>query len=273
MANRVNQAVTESDTPAAYCPSELRSGNPSDRLTIALETSSRVGSIAIGRGDECLLDHTFSGPMQHATELVPALQQLTQTLGRKAADIGEIIVSIGPGSFTGVRISVMVARTLSQVLRCKLIAVPTTEVLALNAPVGSAPNIGVVLDARRGMIFGACYRVNYTLSAPRPEIQVIMEPTLGSPETLPASWPEPIQLLGEGIEYHRAALSTAGFDDRLLPAETAVPRASALYQLGRRRADRGQFVPREALLPLYLRKPEAEEVWEKRQGASTDAKT
>jgi tRNA threonylcarbamoyladenosine biosynthesis protein TsaB len=100
-----------------------------------------------------------------------------------------------------------------------------------------------------------------------------MEPTLGWPETLPASWPEPIQLLGEGIEYHRAALSTAGFDDRLLPAETAVPRASALYQLGRRRADRGQFVPREALLPLYLRKPEAEEVWEKRQGASTDAKT
>ena len=263
--------MTESDTPAAYCPSELRSGNPSDRLTIALETSSRVGSIAIGRGDECLLDHTFSGPMQHATELVPALQQLTQTLGRKAAEIGEIIVSIGPGSFTGVRISVMVARTLSQVLGCKLVAVPTTEVLALNAPVGSAPNIGVVLDARRGMIFGACYRVKHTLCAPWPEIQVIMEPTLGRPETLPASWPQPIQLLGEGIQYHRGTLSAAGFNDRLLPAETAVPRASALYQLGRRRADQGQFVLREALLPLYLRKPEAQELWEKRQAESSGA--
>ncbi|MGC8559092.1 MAG: tRNA (adenosine(37)-N6)-threonylcarbamoyltransferase complex dimerization subunit type 1 TsaB [Phycisphaerae bacterium] len=248
------------------------SGNQNDRLTVAMETSSRVGSIAIGSGDECLLEHTFSGPMQHATELVPALQERLFSLGRRPADIKEIIVSVGPGSFTGVRISVMVARTLSQVLGCKLIAVPTTEVLALNAPVGSAPNIGVVLDARRGMIFGACYRVNHTQPATWPELQVIMEPTLGSPKTLPTSWPQPIQLLGEGIEYHRAALFAAGFDDRLLPAETAVPRASALYQVGRRRAARGHFVLREALLPLYLRKPEAQELWEKRQGQSSGMK-
>ncbi len=231
-----------------------------------------MGSIAIGTADQCLREHTFSGPMQHATELLPAVESLMDDLGFAPADIQDVVVSIGPGSFTGVRIAVMAARTLAQALGCRLVGVPTTEVLALNAPQdGNAP-IGVVLDARRGMIFAACYQwesasAEVGTDDAGPVLQTLLEPTLADPKDILARWPRNIQLLGEGLAYHRDAVGGAGLQSRVLAPETAIPRAAALYRLGRWRADRGEFTTREALLPLYLRKPEAQELWESRHGS------
>lgn len=265
-------ALDRADSPDASTVTRTAGERP---LTIAIETSSRVGSIAIGTGKECVCERTFSGPMQHATELLPTLQLLMDDFGYTPADIGTIAVSVGPGSFTGVRIAVMTARTLSQVLGCLLIGVPTSEVLALNAPRRGDEPIGVVLDARRGMIFAACYQ---WMSA-SPEngadvsglvLKTLSDPTLADPKEVLARWPRNIQLLGEGITYHQEAIAVAGLESRVLPQATAVPRASALYRLGRWRAERGEIISREDLLPLYLRKPEAQENWEARQSRGRD---
>ena len=272
-ANKGGHQVTESDTATESGHLPLAGGTVKESITIAMETSSRMGSIAVGIGDRCLQEHTFSGPMQHATELLPAVELLMDDIGFSPADIGVVAVSIGPGSFTGVRIAVMAARTLSQVLGCRLVGVPTTEVLALNAPQDGSVPIGVVLDARRGMIFAACYQwvsasVEGGAGGMGPVLQTLLEPTLGDPKEILARWPRNIQLLGEGIAYHRDAIDGAGLDSRVLEPATAVPRAAALYRLGRWRADRGEFTARDALLPLYLRKPEAQELWEARHGES-----
>jgi tRNA threonylcarbamoyladenosine biosynthesis protein TsaB len=264
--------VTESDT-ANTSPRFFPAEDPAKgRLSVAIETSSRTGSIAIGTGAQCLREHTFSGPMQHATELLPALQLLVKEMGASPSDIGEVMVSIGPGSFTGVRIAVMVARTLAQVLGCRLIGVPTTQALALNAPQTDDAPIGIVLDARRGMIFAAAYQwavvwaQERTDRRPVLELKTLQEPVLADPADILQHWPRNIQLLGEGIAYHKQAVDAAGLASQVLGPETAVPRAAALYQCGRWRAERGEFTPREELLPLYLRKPEAQELWEARHG-------
>lgn len=266
--------MTESDTASNGGVRPITKGLARRQLRVAIETSSRTGSIAVGTGAQCWREHIFSGPMQHATELLPALQQLINDLDAVPSDIGEVIVSIGPGSFTGVRIAVMTARTLAQVLGCRLIGVPTTEVLALNAPRAADTPIGVVLDARRGLIFAATYQ---WISAPVPartdgqpalELKTLLEPKLADPADILPQWPRNIQLLGEGIPYHQQAVQMAGLDARVLGPETAMPRAAALYQLGSRRAERGEFTAIEALLPLYLRKPEAQELWEARHSGA-----
>ncbi len=246
-------------------------------VCVAIETSSRVGSVAVGLGDMLRAEKVFSGPMRHAAELMPTLSELVRAIGRRPADITEVYVSIGPGSFTGVRIAVMVARSLTQALGCRLVAVPTTEVLAHNSPEDITGYVGVVLDAKRGQIFTACYQkvsagdtpseVPGTQPVAPPFIQVVA-PTLGDPRTLLAPWPRPLSLLGEGIEYHREAIGDAGPGITLLPGITAVPRAAAVYALGRWRSRQGLFTDRENLVPLYLRLPEAQELWEKRHAAA-----
>jgi len=84
------------------------------------------------------------------------------------------------------------------------------------------------------------------------------------PARLFAEAPRPIAVIGEGINYHREAIDASGADvlERLL----WWPQASNVHHLGWRLAERGAFTPTRELVPLYVRRPEAEELWEKRHG-------
>ena len=75
-----------------------------DSLELAVETSGRIGSVTIGKQGKILAQRTFSGPMTHSIELFPAISTLLSDLGKRPADIHQVYISIGPGSFTGLRI-------------------------------------------------------------------------------------------------------------------------------------------------------------------------
>ena len=80
---------------------------------VAIETSSRVGSVAIGLGPDMLERLTFGAELNHAVELLPAMDQLTCRQGWPAGGVDHLYVSAGPGSFTGLRIGITVARALA----------------------------------------------------------------------------------------------------------------------------------------------------------------
>ncbi|RPJ38284.1 MAG: tRNA (adenosine(37)-N6)-threonylcarbamoyltransferase complex dimerization subunit type 1 TsaB, partial [Planctomycetaceae bacterium] len=79
-------------------------------LILAVETSSRVGSVALARGPALLAQSTFSGPLQHSAEIFPAISQLLNRFHFVPGDIAQVHVAIGPGSFTGLRIAVTMAK-------------------------------------------------------------------------------------------------------------------------------------------------------------------
>lgn len=105
-------------------------------LILALETSSRMGSVAIAIGEKMLAETTFSGPARHSAEIFPAIQQLLDRFGRKSQEIEHVYISVGPGSFTGLRIATTLAKTIYLANAVKIVAVDTLDVIAANVITG-----------------------------------------------------------------------------------------------------------------------------------------
>jgi tRNA threonylcarbamoyladenosine biosynthesis protein TsaB len=221
---------------------------------VAIETSSRVGSVALVSDGRIVGEATFAHGLRNAAEMVPRIDSLLQAQGWTPQQLEEIHVSIGPGSFTGLRIGVTFAKTFAWATGARLLAVPSLAVLAENAP-ASSRHVLIVLDARRGQVFTARFERIGDRWEPR-------EPARLSPlaDALARS-PRPILLLGEGLSVHRPPDET----DILITGEALwIPTARNVARLGSLMAEAGQFTSPQNLLPLYLRQSEAEEKWESR---------
>ena len=237
---------------------------PSSPRIVAIETSSRIGSVAVACGELVLGQRQFSKAMRHAVELMPAIRDLAREQGWKPGDIDQVYVSAGPGSFTGVRIAIAIARALQQALGCQLISVPTVDVLAANAPV-EVNDLVVLMDAKRGQIYAARYQRDATSAM----LRRVDGPLLTDPRAFLSQEPHPLYILGEGIDYHREAIAAASGKIIELDKMLWQPQAVMVHKLGWALAKAGAFTEREALLPIYLRKAEAEEVWEKKHGVTS----
>jgi tRNA threonylcarbamoyladenosine biosynthesis protein TsaB len=193
----------------------------------------------------------FQHGLQHAARIIPAIDGLCREAGWKSNDIREIYVSAGPGSFTGLRIGITLAKTLAFATGAALIAVPTVKVLVENAP-SDAERVIVVLDAKRDQIFTAGFEREAT--AWRQAIPA----QLGTLAEMLNRVGRPVLLLGEGIPYH---LKFVKEDSGVKIAEESIwrARASVVARLGWVMARGGEFTPALKLEPIYIRRPEAEE--------------
>lgn len=229
-----------------------------DPRIIAIETSSASGSVALARGPRLLSERSFSTQTQHARELVPTLVQLYQECGWRAGEVEECYLSIGPGSFTGLRVAVTFARHLALATGAKLCAVPTLDVIAANALESAAPpvRLAVILDAKRGQVFGATFRLQDKA------YQRDGDPRLIEPGAL-LNEGAALSVMGEGIDYHDDAVAASG--SKVLDRSVWMPRAASVHRLGWEMSQAGLFTPPRELAPCYIRRPEAEEIWEKRQ--------
>jgi len=230
-------------------------------ISIAIETSCPRGSLAMGRGDDLVETVRFEAARRHATQVVARLAEMFDAAGAAPGDLAEVYVSVGPGSFTGVRVGVTVARTLAQALpgvRC--VAVPTAAAVAENARDRAFERLGVVLAAREG-------RVHFTRFTRRGARLVCDGPgrVRDVPELLRHVRGE-ILLIGQALRYEDFRSPGVRIGD---PRDESLhlPDAANVWRVGRRMAREGRFTPRARLLPIYPRKPEAVRLWEQRTGA------
>jgi tRNA threonylcarbamoyladenosine biosynthesis protein TsaB len=218
---------------------------------LAIETSGHVGSIALAEGDAVFVEEQFPHGLKHAAEIVPMIDRLCRSRNWSPKEIEQLYVSVGPGSFTGLRIGITLAKTLALATGVKLVAVPSVRVLAQNAP-AEADHLIIVLDAKRDQIFTARFEREGAEWRER-------EPAhLDSLTAMIERSPKPIYLLGEGIPYHEKFVPR---DDGVLitPAELWRARAGAVAKIGAEMAAGGEFADPDRLTPLYIRKPEAQE--------------
>jgi tRNA threonylcarbamoyladenosine biosynthesis protein TsaB len=219
---------------------------------LALETSGRTGSVALIEDERVLAEDHFPHGLKHAAELIPMLDRLVRAQGWTPRDIEHLYVSTGPGSFTGLRIGITLAKTYAFATGAKLVAVPSLEVLVRNAPPGWQ-NAILVLDAKRGQIFTARY-------AHRDGKFVEQEPAhLDTLAAMLARAPRPVHLIGEGLPYHQQFIPSDDSRIVLTSPPSWRARAAVVAELGIQRAGRGEFTDPQALVPLYIRLPEAEE--------------
>jgi tRNA threonylcarbamoyladenosine biosynthesis protein TsaB len=188
------------------------------------------------------------------------IDRLCTARGWRPQDLDELYVSAGPGSFTGLRIGITLAKSLAFATGLKLVAVPTVRVLVENAP-PEARHVIIVLDAKRDQIFTARFE-GPSGDASWQE----REPAhLDSLTAMLDRAPRPVHLLGEGIPYHRKFIPD---DPRIIitQEDTWRARARSVAKIGHQMSQSNQFTDPDRLTPIYIRKPEAEEKWEQQRG-------
>jgi len=261
-------------------------------LVLAVETSSRIGSVAIALGEKILAETAFSAPIRHSAEIFPAIGDILDRFGRKPDQIDQVHISVGPGSFTGLRIAVTLAKTMHLANAAKIIAVDTLDVIAANAtyyikeenttitfhsersevedplslsstPIGerqSPERIATITDAKRGQFFIAVYKRNTSDEQPATSDgiweKVFPDSLMTASQFLDqfARDEKPIWLLGDGLLYYKDKFKADTV--RFLDEKYWSPRASKVHLLGWKKALTNQFADPLTLTPNYLLRPD-----------------
>ncbi|HRT49371.1 MAG TPA: tRNA (adenosine(37)-N6)-threonylcarbamoyltransferase complex dimerization subunit type 1 TsaB [Anaerohalosphaeraceae bacterium] len=227
-------------------------------LALAVETSGRTGSAALGAAGTILECEFLSGHLRHGAELFTCCRSLLQRNGFTPADIDHIYISAGPGSFTGIRIAVTMAKILHLATAARIVAVSSLDVLAENAADCAAktacriPHLATILDAKRGQFYIAVFDRHDDRW-----IKTVSDCLMTADDFLNrfARGPETLWLTGEGLIYYkdRFAAPNIAFVDE----EYWFPHAANVYKLAWQQAKAGSFADPLTLTPTYLRGPEA----------------
>ena len=213
-------------------------------IGLALETSGNEGSVALDDVDPART-FRFTEGMAHGKMLLPSAERLMADAGIKRPDY--VAIGIGPGSYTGLRIGVTVARTLAWTWDCPLLGIPSLTALASQVGL-TRKTVVTAVDAGQGEIYAASF--SWQDGVPR----AITEPTMGPPEEMRAEFPTDAFYVGDGC----AKMGVAPAIDGLAPDATGVLR------LARQRFLAGEKDRIQTVLPLYLRASEAERRFEAR---------
>lgn len=245
-------------------------------LVLAVETSSRIGSVAIAHEEKILAETSFSAPLRHSAEIFPAICNLLDRFNHKPDQIGQVHISSGPGSFTGLRIAVTIAKTMYLAHTIKIVKVDTLDVIAANiinfatentlkpsnheSPITNRERFATILDAKRGQFFIAVYERkvsdNHQETKDGNMKKITHDSLMTASEFLDrfACNEEPIRLLGDGLLYHKDKFKTKG--TQFLDEQYWSPRASKVHLLGWKKAIANQFTDPMTLIPNYLLRPD-----------------
>jgi tRNA threonylcarbamoyladenosine biosynthesis protein TsaB len=223
---------------------------------LALDTTTRAGSVAVVENDRVIVERSGDLRRTHA-ERLPG--EILEALGDARSDLSEIeafAVAAGPGSFTGLRIGIATIQGLAFVRRKRVVAVSALDALAHAARRDLAPGalVGSWIDAYRGEVFSALYRVtDAPPNAPGRLIEVDGA-AVGDPQSTLARWAAHAQVdlfVGDGAVRYSEVIGRSG-------RVAAVPLlAGTIGTIAAARAQAGDTVDPAGIQPLYVRRPDA----------------
>lgn len=230
-------------------------------LTLAIDTATKVCTVALCRERELLAEYTINMGMTHSEGLLPQLEQLLARTGVEKKDIGLLAVSMGPGSFTGLRIGLATAEAMAYAWQCCLHGVDTLKALAYNIQLEGIV-LSPVLDAQKGNFYQALYQwQNGQLVELAPVAVVNAQEAL---ERI-ALQGTPALLMGECERLVKKVPDGLPTWVREAPIALRMPRASSVAWAALDEFDPEADKKIFGLEPYYIRRSEAEELWEKKQ--------
>jgi tRNA threonylcarbamoyladenosine biosynthesis protein TsaB len=179
------------------------------------------------------------------------VDRLLQDCGWDVASLEALAVSIGPGSFTGLRVGAATAKGLALALELEVAPVPTLDALAATLPFADAP-VCPLLSARRDEVYCSLYRWTGRAMERQWDYRAL------SPEAAAARLEAPVIVLGDGVEACRPYLGRLGPGLREADPVHSLPSPAVVGALGQAILAAGRGIPAEELVPLYLRPSEAE---------------
>lgn len=230
-------------------------------LILGLETATRFTSVALVDEDDVLAELTYSGPMRPSQVLMPMVDRVLREAGLDRTRLGAVAAGAGPGSFTGLRLGLATAQALAYALGIPVVGVSTLEAMAFPW-LGTGCLVVPVLDAQRGRVYAAGFPRDPAGFVPR---TVEWEALLDHLASFSESGGR-VVLVGEWAWARRQEVSSRlGEGVWVVSPELGYPRAAVVARLGREALEKGEAGDPFALRAVYLRRSEAEELWEKRQ--------
>jgi tRNA threonylcarbamoyladenosine biosynthesis protein TsaB len=222
-------------------------------MLLAIDTATDRASVALGRPGMEPIEENVAGARRHAAALLPMVERLLCRAGASLDDVRGIVLSDGPGSFTGLRVGASLAKALVQARNLPLWVAPSLLVRAAGVAEEDALVLAVA-SALRGEVYAAAYRFR------RDGLQTVLSPSVRRPDELAASSFQPDVLVGEApVEVIAALEKWAG--RRIIGPPSGSPRASQLLGLVGRPG--GAYLAEAAQWePVYGRPAEAQARWE-----------
>lgn len=235
-------------------------GTDGKMTILAMDTATMVSSVAVTTEDRVLAELTAETRFTHSETLVANIEEVLRLADVKREELSAVAVSLGPGSFTGLRIGLAAAKAIAYALSIPLVGVPTLEVLAAAFP-SPGSVVAPLIDAQKGNGYFALYRFT------EQGLVCARDVVVASPEEIAdaiANEENPVTLAGDfarkliarGVELPRNAV--------LAPITHIMPRAALVAARGIVRLQNGEGKSPMELEPIYVRRSEAEVLWEKR---------
>lgn len=227
---------------------------------LAIDTSTMLGGIAIMDESLLIAESRLNVKSTHSERLMTEIEHCLKQSGIKISDIDVFAVATGPGSFTGLRIGLSTVKGFSYATGKQIVSVPTLEALAWNFPYSKYP-VCTMLDARKKEVYAGLFKweeENF--------IRLINE-TPAKPEefardALRVTHDDKFIFAGEGAALYRdKIIEVMGEKAVFASLEKTVPSPANVAVLGFKKAKAGEFSEPISLIPMYIRKSEAEVKW------------
>jgi len=229
---------------------------------LALETSTPAGSLAVMEEKGLLGEVFINVSVSHSRRIMPSLEWLLSEIGLTIDDIDGYTISIGPGSFTGLRIGLSTIKGLAMATGKPVVGISSLEALAWNIA-GGERVICPMIDARKKEVYSALYRRD-----DRSGLVCIQEEQAIDPGRMLDKCPEDTVFLGSGAAlYHSMIRERFGSRDHFPPPHLMNNRASSVAALAFNRFLDNDVDDLNALVPRYLRPSEAELKWAGRESS------
>lgn len=226
-------------------------------LILAIESSTKVAGVALVGSEGILMEQSLSRQKEHSRWLMSAVADILCATETDFTAVDAIAVSCGPGSFTGLRIGMTVAKSLGQVWKIPVYPIPTLEALARNVNDVFDGYVCPIIDAMRDEVFGAVYSGRDKISG------FVNCSWVDYAQMLPSD--RQLLFLGEGLERFRDRIEQLTGKPRFAPANLMMPRASSVGLCALDMLLSGEAAPELfSIAPLYIRRSEAEVRYEEK---------
>ncbi|MBQ4282555.1 MAG: tRNA (adenosine(37)-N6)-threonylcarbamoyltransferase complex dimerization subunit type 1 TsaB [Lachnospira sp.] len=223
---------------------------------LAIESSAITASVAVVEDDVLMAEYTVNYKKTHSQTLLPMIDEVFKMTEMEPESIDVVAVSVGPGSFTGLRIGAATGKGIAFATGRDMVEVPTLAAMAYNM-YGTDKLICPVMDAKRRHLYAGLYRFNKS-----GEVENIKEQMLISYEDLSDminKMGQSVVFIGDGIAVAKDTfIEKLEVEYEFAAAHMNTQRAGSVAMLAKAMVARGETVPAEALRPDYLRPSQAE---------------
>ncbi|MDD8020490.1 MAG: tRNA (adenosine(37)-N6)-threonylcarbamoyltransferase complex dimerization subunit type 1 TsaB [Acidobacteriota bacterium] len=223
-------------------------------LVLSLDTTTSYGSVALVSEKKLIAEINYLSPSTHSRQVFEALELVLKISGKSLNELDGLAIASGPGSFTGIRIGLSLAKALALASGLPVAAVSSLQALAMKLILPGVRMISPLIDARKGQVFACVYQVENS------RLKEILPAGVYEPEQFLAMIPggQPVYFIGTGADAYLPLIKNK-LGQQAVMEERSYYLAAEIGRLGESILSQGKGLKPGQIEPVYYRPSQVEE--------------